>query len=310
MTVEGSPAHAHRMASKILLQTTIPYVEDDWHVGRFSLLRKELEALDDVVARNREPDANGDDPVLSTLGDSDFDEVWLMAVDTGDGLSAKDTEGIAKFRERGGGVLTARDHQDLGTCLCSLGSIGKINHFHSHNPEPDPACLVNDDTDDPNISYPNYHSGANGDYQRIKVLEPVHELLRTGRSATGYVEYFPAHPHEGAVSPADVPGARAIAQGVSKVTGRPFNLAVVLEDEKSTDGRALGPVIAISSFHHLVDLNWDTQLGAPSFVTDKPGDEMRKDPSRLEIFKEYVRNVARWLGSRSRPREKAVMAEG
>ena len=27
---------------RVLLQTTIPYTEDDWHVGRFSLLRDEI----------------------------------------------------------------------------------------------------------------------------------------------------------------------------------------------------------------------------------------------------------------------------
>jgi hypothetical protein len=285
------------MARKILLQTTIPYVEDDWHAGRFSLLCKELERGGLVVARNREPDANGDDPILSRLGDSDFDELWLMAVDTGGGLSAKDSEGIAKFRERGGGVLTARDHQDLGACLTCLGSLGKVNHFHSLNPEPDRSNLVNDDTDNPHIRYPNYHSGANGDYQRITPLEPLHEILRSDRTASGYIEFFPAHPHEGAVGASGVPGARAIAQGVSKITGRPFNLAVVIENETTPDGRALGHAIALSSFHHLVDLNWDPKLGCPSFVTDKPGHEIEDDPSRLEIFKEYVRNIVKWLGT-------------
>jgi hypothetical protein len=61
----------------------------------------------------------------------------------------------------------------------------------------------------------------------------------------------------------------------------------------------MGPAIALSSFHHLVDLNWDPALGAPSFVTDKPGHEIHDDPSRLEIFKDYIRNVVRWLGSGS-----------
>ncbi len=42
-------------------------------------------------------------------------------------------------------------------------------------------------------------------------------------------------------------------------------------------------------------MNWDTDAGAPSFVTDPPGDEMKRDPSRLEIFKDYVHNIARWL---------------
>jgi hypothetical protein len=51
----------------------------------------------------------------------------------------------------------------------------------------------------------------------------------------------------------------------------------------------------MSTFHHFVDYNWDTDPGAPSFVTDKPGDEMKADPSRLDVFKDYVRNLAGWL---------------
>ena len=40
---------------------------------------------------------------------------------------------------------------------------------------------------------------------------------------------------------------------------------------------------------------WDTDLGCPSFITDRPGYEIKRDPSRLEAFKDYVRNIARWL---------------
>jgi hypothetical protein len=58
---------------RILLQTTIPATEDDWHVGRFSLLGKHLSSLKDreglplcdVLSRDRE--LNGDDRVLSRL---------------------------------------------------------------------------------------------------------------------------------------------------------------------------------------------------------------------------------------------------
>ena len=41
--------------ARILLQTTIPDVADDWHVGRFSLLADELRrAGHEVTARNRD----------------------------------------------------------------------------------------------------------------------------------------------------------------------------------------------------------------------------------------------------------------
>ena len=32
---------------RILLQTTIPFAEDNWHIGRFSLLRDELSSMKD-----------------------------------------------------------------------------------------------------------------------------------------------------------------------------------------------------------------------------------------------------------------------
>jgi hypothetical protein len=64
---------------RILLQCTTPYSEDDWHVGRFGLLAGELRKAGDVAARNLEPDATGDDPVLSRLSRADFDEVCSSA---------------------------------------------------------------------------------------------------------------------------------------------------------------------------------------------------------------------------------------
>jgi hypothetical protein len=278
--------------AKILLQTTIVDIPDDWSVGRFSMLADELRrAGHDVTARNR--DAGETDPVLSTLDARDYDQLWLMAVDTGDGLSAEDAAGIMRFRSRGGGILTARDHQDLGSGLLRLGSIGRLNHFHDRNPEPGAR---RDDQDTPSISWPNYHSGANGDYQPVLAPEPVHELMRTARTSSGRIEWFPAHPHEGAVSaPPDVPGARVVACGRSTVTGRRFNLAVCVDGEPSADDRPLGRVVACSTFHHFADMNWDTDAGAPSFVTEPPGDEIKRDPSRLAIFKDHVHNIARWL---------------
>jgi hypothetical protein len=111
------------MPIQILLQTTIPATTDDWNIDRFSLLREHLNSLqnDDgdplckVAARNRETNAAGDDPILSQLDKSNFDELWLFAVDAGDGLSVKDCEGITSFRQRGGGILATRDHEDLGS---------------------------------------------------------------------------------------------------------------------------------------------------------------------------------------------------
>ncbi len=280
--------------SRILLQTTIPQTSDDWSIARFSLLAGELRAAGhQVTARDRDERA-GDDPVLSRLDELDYDQLWLMAVDTGDGLTAADAEAVNRFREGGGGVLTARDHQDLGSCLVRLGSLGAVNRFHDGDIDPATMC---DDRDTPSISWPNFHSGANGDYQPVLTQDPVHELLRSSRTASGRIEFFPAHPHEGLVS-SDLPSATAVARGRSAATGRLFNLAVALDGERATDGRPMGRAVAESTFHHFADYNWDLDRGAPSFVTELPGRQIKADPSHLETFKDYVRNVAAWLHRR------------
>jgi hypothetical protein len=288
---------------RILLQTTIPFAEDDWHIGRFSLLRVELASLKDesgkslyeVTTRDRETDAAGDDPVLSTLDKTDFQELWLFAIDQGDGLTLTDCQGITRFRQRGGGILATRDHEDLGASLCTLGGIGRAHFFHSKHPEPDPSRHVADDPYTTSISWPNYHSGANGDYQKITVAVE-HELIRNPASPGGLIEFFPAHPHEGAVGvPEGEEHARVIAAGKSEVTGRTFNLVVAFESSLDNHGNQLGRGIAESSFHHFVDYNWDTDMGCPSFLVEPPGDGYKRNPQALEDIKTYVGNVARWL---------------
>src|SRR5215213_2813984 len=288
----GNPIH-------ILLQTTIPNVEDDWNIDRFSLLRDHLASVGEykVTTRNREENAEGNDNVLSVLDETDVDELWLFAVDTGDGLSRADCEGITRFHQRGGGILATRDHEDLGSSLCTLGGVGRAHFFHTQHQEPDESRRARDDQANTMISWPNYHSGANGDYQRVTVVEPVHELLR---GPSGVLEYFPAHPHEGSVGvPDDEDRARVIATGVSQATGRDFNLMVAFECRDDRHGNRLGRAVAESSFHHFVDYNWDTSKGGPTFLNEPPGDEIHRHPERLADIKNYVTNLARWLAPKN-----------
>ena len=286
----------------ILLQTTIPYIEDDWHVARFSELQKHLESITDssgaqlynVTARNREVDEQGSDPLLRELDKSDFNELWLFAVDSGDGLSTAECEAITRFRRLGRGLLSSRDHMDLGSSLCTIGGVGLAHHFHTKNPDPNEAQRMRDDPETLTIDYPNYHSGSNGDYQIVRPADPVHELLRRGDGTT--IEYFPAHPHEGSVSAVpDDPSSHVIATGTSTATGNGFNLIVAFEKSRDSHGNDLGRAIAESSFHHFVDYNWDTDLGCPSGLTEKPGNGIKEDLHRLDDVKRYVTNVARWL---------------
>ncbi|MDB5034765.1 MAG: hypothetical protein JWQ98_2006 [Chlorobi bacterium] len=290
--------------TRILLQTTIPATEDDWNIGRFSRLHDHLSSLADssgaplfeVTGRNLERSGDGADPVLSRLDVSDFDQLWLFAVDTGDGLNSDECGGITRFRQRGGGLLTTRDHQDLGSSLCTLGGVGAAHFFHSKNQEPDAARHIIDDPDNPAITWPNYHSGANGDFQRVEPAEPIHEIFLHPGASPRPIEMIPAHPHEGAVGvPAGEGHARVIATGRSKVTGTPFNLMIAFDASPDEHGNMLGRAIADSSFHHFVDYNWDPSLGAPSFVTEPPGDGMRREPRATADTLAFARNIALWL---------------
>jgi hypothetical protein len=286
--------HIHR----ILLQTTIPYAEDDWHIGRFSLLREHLAGmrgedglpLFEVIARHRDP-LGAPDSVLSTLDTSAFDALWLFAVDTGDGLTAADCQAIGRFRRRGGGLLVARDHMDLGSSVCSLGGVGAAHFFHTKNPDPDPSRRQVDDTITTDISWPNYHSGANGDFQRIEASLPLHPVLADPDSPGGAIRFLPAHPHEGAVGkPEQDASARVIATGRSKLSGRAFNLAVAFEPLPDA-----GPAIAESTFHHFADYNWDPSRGSPSFVSEAPGDGLAQSPEAQHSIRRYMTNLALWL---------------
>lgn len=295
--------------TKILLQTTIGDVRNDWHIGRFSLLREHLSSLVDghgdplfeVVARNRAT-VGAPDPVLSRLDESDFSQLWLFAVDTGDGLDPADCEGISRFRMSGGGLMVTRDHMDLGCSICSLAGVGAAHRFHTHNVDPTAADRGPDDLGTPEILWPNFHSGANGDAQVVELVEPVHPILRSTAVAGGVIGLFPAHPHEGAVEapPADS-SARVIARGRSRASGQQFNIAVVFEP---ADGA--GPALAESTFHHFADYNWDPSAGCPDFVSEKPGPGLAHFPEALPSVKAYVGNLALWLAGRLRPDGKAT----
>jgi hypothetical protein len=284
---------------KVLLQTTIPPTADDWSIARFSLLAGSLReqrdadglALFEVTARDRDP-LDAPDSVLSTLDQSDFDQLWLFAVDVGHGLTAEDCRAISNFHRLGRGLMVTRDHMDLGCSICALDVVGAAHHFHSKNVDPH-ARQAPDDPYTTSISWPNFHSGANGDYQTIQIHAPLHPVLADTSSPTGAIRFLPSHPHEGAVGAPPDSGARVIASGTSKATGASFNIAVAFE-ARGGSGRAL----AQSTFHHFADYNWDTSSGAPSFVSEPPGDALVREPRAMADTRRYVRNAALWLAGR------------
>ena len=278
--------------ARILVKTTIPYAEDDWHVGRFSLLLQTLADEGHVVVGRDRSSAEGDDLDLADAAEGYYDQIWLLGIDGGNGLTAADLQAVAKFRERGGGLLLSRDHQDLGSSLARIAQVGGCQHFQHVNPEADATRQRIDDVASAHITWPNYHSGRNGDAQEVEALLPDHPLLR-GRDGNP-LRKLPAHPHEGAVSaPAALADlARVVARGRSLQTGTTFNLLVAIEAGAAAGA---GRVVANSSFHHFCDCNWDPALGAPTFVDEPWGDGMANDPAALDDARAFVLNIARWL---------------
>lgn len=285
---------------RILLQTTIPPTADDWAIARFSrlgtLLAEQRDAggapLYAVTMRDRDPPGQPD-ALLSTIDESDFDQLWLFAVDTGDGLTPEDCAAISRFRQQGGGLLVTRDHMDLGSSICTLGGIGKAHYFHSSHQDPDTSRHVIDDPFTTYISWPNFHSGANGDFQEIEIVGTPHPVLADPQSPTGAIRLLPAHPHEGGIGAPEGEDARLIVRGRSKVTGTPFAIAVAFEP-----GANGGPAIAESTFHHFADYNWDIASGHPSFVDEPPGDGGGRAAEGLADTRRYVLNLAAWLSPR------------
>src|SRR6185312_11390909 len=145
----------------------------------------------------------------------------LFAVDNGAGLRLDECEAICEFRRRGRGLLVTRDHMDVGSSVCTLDGVGAAHLFHTKNLDAR-FPLERDDPFTTHIDWPNFHSGANGDFQKIEIVGDTHPVLLD-------VRLLPSHPHEGAVSAPENEDARVIARGRSKVTGKPFNLAVAFE---------------------------------------------------------------------------------
>jgi hypothetical protein len=253
----------------ILVQTTLCEGDGEWHIGRFSTLVSILRSEGhDVVARNREPRTDGSDAVLSTLDSSKFDELWLFAADRGNGLAPEDVRGILRFRERGGGVFTSRDRENVGLSLLNLGSLGLVNHFRTYNRQLRRRGFRG----------PFKRTQQTGAYERIVPLEPVHELLRTQRSQSGVIEYFPSSAHEPALSvPPYAPFARVIAVSGSGAPGA-SNVAIAIDEELCNDGRRCGRAVATSCLHQFEDGRLNERASEPA-----------------EAFKDFARNIARWL---------------
>ena len=91
----GTPSNGDTLRGvRVLLQTTIPFAADDWSIERFSMLHRWLaECGHDVTSRNK-------DASLADIDRSGYDQIWLFAVDAGDGITEAECEADAVSRQR------------------------------------------------------------------------------------------------------------------------------------------------------------------------------------------------------------------
>ena len=144
--------------------------------------------------------------------------MWLFAVDAGNGLTPRECEAIFEFHARGGGILVARDHLDLGASLSGIRCLGPIEHFHRLQPEADEqrrwTTIGTRRSPGPTTT-----RAGTATCNRSRPSARAHPLLfRDGQSAAGgLLAHFPAHPHEGAIAPPpDDPNVRVVARGTAR----------------------------------------------------------------------------------------------
>ncbi|MEL7003038.1 MAG: hypothetical protein AAFN93_09930 [Bacteroidota bacterium] len=284
--------------NKILIKTTVEDDENDWCVNRFELLQNTLKSAGyNVESRDRLNDRFGNDIDFQALTSSDYDQLWVFAVEGKDGgLTMNDAENIDAFRRQGKGCMLTRDHMNVGNTLVNIPEIGLAHHFHSVNPEPDKERQKRDDTVNMKLDWPNYHSGLNGSVQEIEIMDHGHPLIQ---SKNDFIRYFPTHPHEGAIS---IPKgteqfASVIAKGKSKLTGNSFDLIIAFEANTIDDNQQYGRAVIHSSFHHFADYNWDVSKGCPDFVFEPVGNEMSSSPQAQRDIRMYSVNLANWLSN-------------
>ncbi|MFZ1389782.1 MAG: hypothetical protein WBP46_18675 [Thiolinea sp.] len=287
---------------KILVKTTVNYTTDDadWSIRNFDWLANTLSSIDNtvVVAHDRKVNDQAD-PELLNLPQSDFDQLWFIGLDGGNSLLAGEAEAIHAFRRLGGAVLLTRDHQDMGKGFLALGALGHLHNFNQANPPSDLSRQASDDTYNTGISWPNYHSGSNGEAQEVSATEPLHPIAQ--RPDQQPLRWLPAHPHEGSISvtPELQDVAQVVLQGKSQCSGNTFNIAIAVENQTDTDGQALGRAVCESSFHHFCSYNLDTTHSCPSFVIDQPLNTLKDHSEALADTQQYVINLANWLGTRT-----------
>lgn len=167
--------------------------------------------------RRGDPDADITDFRFDTHDLSQYDQMWLFAVErAGSEISEPELRAISQFMDSGGGVFATGDHEDLGVAMCgAIPRVRSMRKWHWPNPGPngepvapavdgpnrhdtlsegnDPGIQLDDQSDDiPQRITPRLYS--RWPWNKFFFVSHPHPLLSGPR---GPIRVLPDHPHEG-----------------------------------------------------------------------------------------------------------------
>jgi len=246
----------------------------------------------------------------------EYQVLFLFGISSSYILNEMQIEELRKFMHAGGGVFGSGDHDNLGLSLC--GEVPRLKYMRNWSCNP----AVNDHdrltTMRPSGRLPNQDDQKDHIPQRIYPYifsgNMPHYLLQFPLSAsgTGFINFFPDHPHEGECFQPDMrsslyknnknfPGntkIKAVAKSMSAgsyvqggfpaVTPREFISISVYDGHEAKDNQhpnGIGRLVADATWHHFLDIN------LVGFATSC-------DPTATAVYegmKRYYKNIVTWL---------------
>lgn len=265
-----------------------------------------------LIHRGTDSSADEQNKRLDQIVLSDYDELWLFGLASGNLLSSGERAAVHAFMDAGGGVLHTGDHASLGQGIAgNIKRVGKLRQY----PAPAATAPVWNNT---------LREGPTPGYQFVDQSDDVPQRIRLRRypvwssypnwfwrrqphpilcGLKGPIDVFPDHQHEGeAIAPSSYPGSEwpsksgfqpkvdVIAWGrilsPDADAGRELGLVSVYNGHRADVGR----IVADSTWHHWFDINLD------GFAASASG------RGHLDEILNYFLNCAVWLAPPGRQR--------
>lgn len=247
---------------------------------------------------------------------TDFDQVWLFAIDFSDPISASEIAAIENYMNGGGGLFATGDHGILGRAMC--GNIPRVKDMRywndtSSNDDINEVSMSGRRRNDTNTPRPGQSIANTFEHQSDKFPQKIsvrtfglgnpHPLLSisTNIRASGIIEIMPDHPHEGECKPEttfDLGGSVMRTQNIAtsfvnggntsggKTPTDPhcFPSIGVFDGRKARAGR----IVVDSTWHHFININLNGGSTGLGGLSDED----------FEVIQQYYMNISTWITRR------------